>query len=309
MHSIARVKGAIRHQPGVPLARGELTLDRKFAHDLLNWRKQGPPAKALADADLLIACCRALNLDLVCIQSPGGTAGETDPLGKPADIPRMAAEGLFVFWIVDGSFQRAMARQGALEFLQALAAAPDAVHAELQQLSRQVLTAMAQGVAAGARGIIIADDIAYRQSTYLSPDFVRQYLLPIWQTQVTNAGNLGVPVFFHSDGNINAILPTLVEAGFDGLQCIEPAAGLDIRTIKQQHGKTLCLMGSLDPALLSGKGDPRDTEIRRKHLRRAVLDLMELAGEKGGLILGTCSGLHAGMSPELVQYMYDLAIQ
>ncbi len=307
MNSLSRVLAAIRHEPGAPLARGELTLDRTFARGLLNWRKKDAAANSLSDTDLIIACCRALKLDLVCIQPQAFAAEEPGLLGQLTDIPRIADEGLFVFWVVDGSFQRAMARRGTLKLLEDIAVSPDEVCAELHQLSSQVMAALAQGVTAGAHGVIIADDIAYHQNTYMSPDFVRQQLLPVWQTQVTTARDLGVPVFFHSDGNLNGVLPTLVAAGFDGLQCIEPAAGMNLPEIKARYGKALCLMGNIDPGLLSEEGRQIETEPRYAHLRRAVLDLMASAGGDGGLIFGTCSGLHAGMSPELVQYMYDLA--
>jgi uroporphyrinogen decarboxylase len=162
-------------------------------------------------------------------------------------------------------------------------------------------------VAAGAHGIIIADDIAYHRSTYISPEFVEHYLLPIWKTQVKAAWNLGVPIFFHSDGNLNAVLPLVVEAGFDGLQCIEPAAGMDINDIKQRYGRNLCLMGNMDPSLLTEKGNQIDTETSYDHLRQSVFELMKIADEDGGFIFGTCSGLFTGMSPEIVQTMYRLA--
>ena len=225
---LSRVLATIRHEPGAPLARGELTLDRKFARDFLSLRKKDATANSLSDTDLIIACCQALKLDLVCIQSQGVAAEEADLLGRLADIPRVTDEGLFVFWVVNGAFQRAIARRETLELLKDMAVAPDKVCKELRQLSNQVRATLEQGVNAGAHGIIIADDIAYRQNTYMSPDFVKQHLLPIWQTQVTTARDLGVPVFFHSDGNLNGVLPTLVAAGFDGLQCIEPAAGMNL---------------------------------------------------------------------------------
>ncbi len=304
---LSRVLAAIRHEPEAPLARGELTLDRTFARGLLNWREKDAAADSLSDADLLIECCRALKLDLVCVQPQDFASEEPDLLGNLTDIPRLTAEGVFVFWVVDGSFQRAMARRGTLKLLEDIAASPDEVCKELQQLSGQVMAALAQGVAAGAHGVIIADDIAYRQSTYMSPDFVRQQLLPVWQTQVTTARDLGVPVFFHSDGNLNAVLPTIAAAGFDGLQGIEPAADMDLPEIKARYGKSLCLMGNIDPALLSEQGSRIEAKPYYWRLRRAVLDLMASGGGDGGLIFGTCSGLHAGMSPGRVQYMYDLA--
>ncbi len=309
MTSRSRVLAAIRHEPGAPPARGELTLDRKFVKDFLGWRKNNAATNPLDDTDLIIACCRALKLDLVCIPSHESASEETGLLGKPADIPGISAEGLFVFWVVDGSFQRAMARRGTLALLKAMAATPDEVCDELRHLSTQVTAVMAQGVTAGAHGIIIADDIAYRQNTYMSPDFVKQQLLPIWQAQVSAARDLGVPVFFHSDGNLNAVLPTLAAAGFDGLQCIEPAAGMDLSKIKARYGHALCLMGNMDPALLTEPDSQVAAKPRYTHLHRAVLDLLVSAGDDGGFIFGTCSGLHAGMTPERVQYMYDLAAE
>jgi len=308
--SRSRVLAAIRHEPGAPLARGELTLDRKIVRDFLNWRKKDTAANSLSDTDLIIACCQALKLDLVCIPSRESASVETGLLGRRSDIPGISAEGLFVFWVVDGSFQSAMAHPGTLEILEAIAASPDEVCQELRHRSTQVTAVMEQGVTAGAHGIILADDIAYRQNTYMSPDFVEQHLLPIWQTQVAAARDLGVPVFFHSDGNLNGVLATIEAAGFDGLQCLEPAAGMDLSEIKARYGKALCLMGNIDPALLSEPGSQMAPEPRYGRLRRAVLDLTaSAAGGDGGLIFGTCSGLHAGMSPERVQYMYDLAAE
>ncbi len=307
---LSRVLAAIRHEPGAPLARGELALDLNFAKGFLRWRKNSAAANALADNDLIIACCRALDLDLVCIPAHESASEETGLLGRRADIPGISAEGLFVFWVVDGSFQSAMAQRGTLETLKAIAASPDEVCQELRHRSTRVTEVMAQGVAAGAHGIILADDIAYRQSTYMSPDFVEQHLLPIWQTQVAAARDLGVPVFFHSDGNLNGVLATIVAAGFDGLQCLEPTAGMDLSEIKARYGKALCLMGNIDPALLSEPGSQLVPEPRCERLRRAVLDLTASAADgDGGLIFGTCSGLHAGMSPERVQYMYNLAAE
>jgi uroporphyrinogen decarboxylase len=306
LNSISLVMDAIRHKPGTPIARGELTLDSKFARDFLNWRKADAGADSLSGIDLRIACCQALKLDLVCIQSGETADKESNLSAKITDLNRIADEGLFAFWVVNGSFQTAMARQGMMTFLADIAGSPDDVCNELRQISDHVIVTMRQGVSAGAHGIIIADDIAYSQSTYISPDFVKHRLLPIWQTQVETARDLGVPVFFHSDGNLNAVLPYIVAAGFDGLQCIEPASGMDIKKIKTRYGKELCLMGNMDPALLSVQGSQSDAATQYARLRRAVFNLMAFAGGNDGFIFGSCSGLHAGMSPELVQYMYHL---
>jgi uroporphyrinogen decarboxylase len=183
---------------------------------------------------------------------------------------------------------------------------PDDVADVLRRGSDQVLGHMKAAVADGAHGIMVADDIAYAQGTFMSPEFVSKHLAPLWKTQVLFARDLGLPVFFHSDGNLNAVLSDIVQAGFDGLQCVEPAAGMDIVQIKAKYGQGLCLMGNLDPSLLSQEGLPGDAGTDSARLRRTVQNLLASAGDGGGFIFGTCSGLHAGMSPERVHLMYRL---
>ena len=182
---------------------------------------------------------------------------------------------------------------------------PAEVAAALRGASRQVTADMAAAVAAGAHGIIIADDIAYRQSTYMAPQWLGRHLLPLWQDQVAAARDSGVPVLFHSDGNLNRVLPYIVAAGFDGLCGLEPAAGMDVREIRRGCARQLCLMGTLDPGLLCGQPGGPDADGGYDRLTRALADEMAAGRQAGGVIFGTCSGLYAGMSPRRVQCMVD----
>ena len=302
--SIQRVSQILLGGQGTSIARGELLLDLQFVRDLLEWKGDGPVPEGLDHADLLIECCRVLALDLVCLQADQVINKKSD-LGLES-IQRFIGADLFVFWIVDGSFQSAVRRHGLTAVLSMIAKSPDVLAAEFKSTTEQVTAAMDQGVNAGARGIILADDIAYNQSTYMSPDFVERYLQPVWKAQTAKAGELGVPVVFHSDGNLDKVLPLIIAAGFDGLQCIEPAAGMDIVEISAQYGQSLCLMGGIDPALLVHNENLCDMETASNNLHRAIKTLMESDLTNSGLIIGSCSGLYAGMSPELVHYMYQL---
>lgn len=305
MNGIQRVKNTIAHVHGVPIARGELVLEPQFARDFMAWQTGGDPPAMHDVIDLQMACCRALGLDLFCLQSPPSNA-----LSLPLEsIHRFAAEGLFVFWIVDGVFQRAAQRHGMMALLTEIGRSPDTVQAEFKHLSGHVLSTMNQGIEAGVHGIILADDIAYNQGTFTSPDFIEQYLFPFWKTHVLQAGDRDVPLFFHSDGNLNAVMPLIKAAGFVGLQGIESAAGMDIGALKKQYGSELCLMGGLSPSLLSS---PKVTDLGendKPSLRREVSALIASASGDGGFIFGTSSGLHAGMSPERVQRVYRLSFK
>lgn len=304
--AIQRVRRVLSCSQGTPIARGELVLDLQFVRALLAWKGGSPVPEKRDHAGLLIEACRTLALDLVCLQSNPGADEQSAPVIGVDSIQRFQDADLFVFWIVDGAFQTAVRRHGWMAVFSMIAKSPDVLAAEFKSTSDRVMAAMEQGVAAGAHGIILADDIAYNQGTYMSPDFIERHLQPFWKAQTATANELGVPVFFHSDGNLNKALPHIVAAGFDGLHCIEPAAGMNIVEIAAQPGQPLCLMGGIDPALLVHNENLTDMQTARNNLRRTIAGLMESAPDSGGRILGSCSGLYEGMSPELVHYMYQL---
>ncbi|MCB2145328.1 MAG: hypothetical protein KQI81_02570 [Deltaproteobacteria bacterium] len=298
-----RVRNAIRHQPGTGIPAGELTMDRRFMVALLSWKGVRNIEK-MDDMQMLIECSRLLGHDLVCLQSDSVESDGPDSSTRLRNISRAAGEGLFVFWVVDGAFQRTLHRHDFMALMKAIARRPDDVAGEMERASAAVTLLIEQGLNHGAHGIIIADDIAYQQSTYISPAFGQRYLLPLWRKQVMTAKAHDLPVFFHSDGNLNGFLSIIVDAGFDGLQCIEPAAGMDIFTISRTYGTRLCLMGNIDPSLLC---DPDNSVVGEKgcqKLDRTITDLITAVGGSGGLIVGSCSGLHAAMSPERVYHMY-----
>lgn len=303
MNRVERVLKAIRHQPGGGIPTGELVMERAFMEELLAWEGTLRKTSAMTETQLIIATAHRLSHDVVCLQSqPPGHDAE-DPVARAEAIGQVAAEGFFVFWIVNGAFQQSMGAHDFVEFMKAVALSPASVGDEMAAASENVEAMIRLGIQHGAHGIIIADDIAYQKSTYMAPAFSQQYLLPLWQRQVAVAKSAGLPVFYHSDGNLNPLLPQIIAAGFDGLQCIEAAASMDIFEIGRRHGDRLCLMGNIDSRLLcppdpfSAKADGLDA------LTGAVTDLITAFSPTAGLILGTSGGLYTGMSPERVLQM------
>jgi len=296
MNRIERVFKAIRHQPEAGIPTGELTMDRAFMEALLQWKETGASVQSLTDIDLLVECAHLLDHDLVCLQATAANRPDFRPLEA---IARLSDEGFFVFWVEDGPFQRSRQQHDFMTFMKAVAGQPEDVAAEIARVSQTVTVNIRQAIAYGAHGILLAEDIAYQQNTYVSPQFGRRHLLPLWHEQAETARQAGAPVFFHSDGNINRFLPLIAAAGFDGLQCIEPAAQMDIFSIRETYGDDLCLMGNLDPALLCDSTVNEDQGCGE--LDRAIGDLLHAFQESGGLILGSCSGLHLGMSPQRIR--------
>jgi uroporphyrinogen decarboxylase len=316
MNSIERVRAAIERGPVDRIPKGEFLVEKGFIEEFMRMTGDLGTHNSLDEA-VEIEFYRRLKLDLVCIHANKLITNHMVSSNKSSHIEHWKNEKFFIFSVIDGAFQTLMCQRGFLGYLKEIAQQPDRAVEEMKRLSQKLVPQIEQIISSGVHGIIIADDIAYDQGTYVSPTFIRQYLLPCWQEQVHAVRELGVPIFFHSDGNINTILPTIMEAGFDGLQCIEPAAGMDIGEVKGKLGKDLCIMGNIDPALLyPGKNSGTSANsgsLRQPHrdrfpeLARAVKDLISAAAPGGGFIFGTCSGLHSALSPEKVLFMYELA--
>jgi uroporphyrinogen decarboxylase len=64
----------------------------------------------------------------------------------------------------------------------------------------------------------------------------------------------------HSCGYIDKLLPDMVEAGLDGIQSLEPAAGVDLAHLKETLGDQVSLWGGMDSTRILSFGTPKEVE-------------------------------------------------
>jgi uroporphyrinogen decarboxylase len=129
-----------------------------------------------------------------------------------------------------------------------------------------------------------------------SPRTAEQVLAPAWQHMVDAFKGAGARfVILHSDGNIGPLLDLFLDLGFDGINPVEPKAGLDAPALREKYGERLALIGGLDNAFILPEGDPQKVQ---EHVLRVLS-----AGEGGGLVLGTHS-----IGPDISVETYDLVI-
>ncbi len=153
----------------------------------------------------------------------------------------------------------------------------------------------------GADAILMADDIAYNSGLFLPPRIMERFVYPLWADAVSRIkAHRDVPVFLHTDGDIRTALAEIVECGFDGLQSLQPSAGMDIEQVKRDYGDRLCLMGNLDLDRLLPFGTPEEVEAQ-------VRRLCEKIAPGGGFILSTCNILIDAVPPENALAMYRAA--
>lgn len=152
----------------------------------------------------------------------------------------------------------------------------------------------------GADLVLVADDLAYSSGTFFSPDILRDIVFPVLKDEIHEIKKTGAPVMLHSDGDLNGVMEDLIDCGFDGLQSLQPSAGMDIGRIKEKYGDKLTLMGNLDLNTLLPFGSPEE-------VREAVRSLITTAAPGGGFILSTCNILTRDIPVGNALAMYDEA--
>jgi uroporphyrinogen decarboxylase len=236
------------------------------------------------------------DLDRLAIDAPDL---ESRYAGLDRRMPALK-ERFCVFAKVGGPFIRTQFVRGETNFLCDMAA--DSVFArDLASLIGRHLTAI--GLEELRRwelydtGIWIYDDMASNQGPLFSPRTADEVLVPVWAEMVGAFRAAGArKIILHSDGNIGPLLDRFIEIGFDGINPVEPKAGLDVVALRKRYGNRLALLGGLDNAHTLPRGDP--DEVRR-HVQR----LVEI-GREGGVV----AGMHS-VGPDIAVETYDEVIR
>jgi uroporphyrinogen decarboxylase len=142
-------------------------------------------------------------------------------------------------------------------------------------------------------GIWFFDDLGSNRGPMFSPRTFERVFYPCFKWMCEQYRAAGVKhILLHCDGNIEAILDPLVDAGIQGLHPVEPKAGMDAVKLREKYGKRLTLIGALDNAHILPGGN-------RAEIESHVLRILEV-GRDGGLIIGSHS-----IGPDVTIDTYD----
>ena len=146
--------------------------------------------------------------------------------------------------------------------------------------------------------VAVCDDVAYKGGLMFPPAWMRQRWLPRLVQLIAPLKARGIRVIFHSDGNVGQIIPDLIGIGVDGLNPLEPLAGMDLRRLKADYGRDITLVGGVDCSQLLTFGRP--TEVRDE-----VRRLLDVAAPGGGFIIGDSSQIMPTTPLENVLAFYE----
>jgi uroporphyrinogen decarboxylase len=150
---------------------------------------------------------------------------------------------------------------------------------------------------AGAEVFIESGDLAYKTGPMMSPKKFNELLLPAYKKITDTVHDRGKKIVLHTDGQVTPLLDFVVNCGFDGLQSLEPTAGVDLALVKKKVGDKLCLMGNIDVAhdLVYGT---------KKEVYDAVKYAIKTAGPGGGFIVSPAN-MHPAVKVPNLRWMVE----
>lgn len=188
------------------------------------------------------------------------------------------------YWIVGVTvttiFETAWALRGLTPMLMDFVVDPDLANKILDIPYNYHLTAAKKLVEMGVDMIWTGDDVGTQTGMMISPELWRKFFKPRMANYFSSlkAINPGLKIAYHSDGNIEPIIPDLIEIGLDILNPVQPAC-MDPEKLKNKYGDKLCFWGTIDEQHTLPFGSSED-------VRKEVLKRLKTIGRDGGLIIG-----------------------
>lgn len=150
----------------------------------------------------------------------------------------------------------------------------------------------------GVNCIDFCDDLGHNQGMFISPKLYEKYFLP-WHARLAElCHRYGAYVNMHSHGNINAIVPMIVEAGIDILNPVGPSDGMDLKKLKEEYGDRITFFGGISKYI---------GEMSFAELEEHVKNVATIGRTGGGFIMREEGGVPYTMSEEKFRFYLQIS--
>lgn len=129
--------------------------------------------------------------------------------------------------------------------------------------------------------LMLGDDVGSQRAMIMSPATWRKWIKPRVAAQIRTAKRIKpeVLVYYHTDGNVEPIIPDLIEVGLDILNPVQPEC-MDPTEIKRKYGDRLAFWGTIGTQTTMPFGT-------QDEVRRVVKERIETVGPEGLLLAPT----------------------
>ena len=127
--------------------------------------------------------------------------------------------------------------------------------------------------------LYLADDFASQRGLMMNPRLWRKLLKPYYTQLFAIGKRLGLPVWFHSCGDITPVLPDLIEIGMDVWETVQlHTLPISAAQLKQEYGRHITFFGGVNTQALPFK-TPAEVADEVRHC-------IAVLGVGGGYICG-----------------------
>jgi uroporphyrinogen-III decarboxylase len=182
-------------------------------------------------------------------------------------------------------------------------AEPELVDAVLHHLV-DYYAAVSQRIFDAAADVIdlffIGNDFGGQTGPLLGPDLFERFLLPHLARLIDLGHAYGLKVQMHCCGGFEPLIPSMIEAGLDGLHALQPdCRGMDPRALKANFGDKILLNGGIDSHHVLIDGTPKIVVEKTR-------EMLEIMMPGGGYVAGASHDTLLEETPvENVVAMFD----
>ncbi len=175
-------------------------------------------------------------------------------------------------------FERAWSLRGFEQFFMDMALDPDFVAALFDRITEIQLVLIRRMIALGVDGGYFGDDYGAQKRLLFSPETWRRLVKPRLTRMFAPFRERGLPILMHSDGQIQQILPDLVEIGLTCLNPVQPEV-LDHSSLYEQYRGRLAFYGGISTQTVLPNGSPQEVQAA------VAACIRDLAPDGTGLLL------------------------
>jgi len=178
-------------------------------------------------------------------------------------------------------YEQAWYLRGQEQFLLDFYDNPDVATAILDTINHVLIEGSRRLAAAGVDVLRLGDDVGWQRAMIMSPDCWRKWLKPRLADVISVARRIkpDILIFFHTDGNVEPIIPDLIDVGLDILNPVQPEC-MDPVEIKRKYGDQLAFWGTIGTQTTMPFGTPEE-------VRRVVKERIDMVGPEGLLLAPT----------------------
>lgn len=178
----------------------------------------------------------------------------------------------------------------------AFEAALERVFAHTMEFCRRLLEACADSMPI----LCLGDDFATQRGLMISPQQWRDFLKPRYAKLFDMGKRRGKFIWFHSCGDITAVLPDLVEIGMDVWETVQlHTLPVSRAVLKREYGRQITFFG--------GVSTQRLPFLTPQQVREEVLHCIEALGKGGGYICGPDHHLKPDVPPQNAVALFETA--